>query len=198
MIKIICLTGLLACSVASGSISVSSLVGDKDGFGIAGMDPVPADGTEIYGMGLTQDPGDPPFMDIWGLEQGGGAFGSPIVYSHDFAALPDTVLSASLVIQHAGMGDSRGPWDVAINGVSIGQIGPDNADSTSIIETFVVPMAATTIGLTNIVTLTYLDSVGEGFAINFSELTAVVPEPMTVSLLGLGGLSLLRRRKRKT
>ena len=186
---------VIFCSAVTAGVSVSSLVGDKDGFGIPGMDPVPADGTSMSTSGPRRDVGDPVFMDDWGFEQQGGAFGSPIVYSHDFVSLPESFASASLTIQHAGMGDERGPWDVAVNGVSVGKIGVDNGGLTTVLEVFDIPLSAVTIGKANTVTLTYEDTQNEGYAINFSELTVVVPEPLTGGMLVVGGLCLLGRRK---
>jgi hypothetical protein len=183
-----------AASMAGADVVLSSLVGDKDGFGIEGMDPVPANGTEIFGQVLVQEAEDPAFMDMWGYEQVGGAFASPITYSHDFASLPGPVISAYLVIQHAGMGDDRGPWEVSVNGTVIGEIGPTNDDTASKVELFFSP---TVIGLSNEVILNYVDTLDEGFAINYSELVVqAIPEPSSIAMIGLvsGGTLFIRKR----
>lgn len=182
--KIIVIMILASCSVSwVAADTITSLVGDKDGFGIDGMAPVPANGTVIFGQSLVQEVEDPAFMDMWGFEQIGGAFGSPITYLHEFASLPGPVISAYLIVQHAGMGDQRGPWDVAVNGTSVGQIGPVNDGTSSKVELFFSP---TMIGLSNEITLTYLDALDEGFAINYSELVVeAIPEPASAAMIAL-------------
>lgn len=182
--------------MVSADVLLSSLYGDKDGFGIAGMDDVPSNGTVIFGQGLVQEVTDPAFMDTWGFEQNGGAFGSPITYTHDFGSLPGTVQSAYLIIQHAGMGDERGPWDVAVNGVFVGQIGTLNDETSSKVELF-IPNPASMIGVLNEITLTYQDTQDEGFAINYSELiVSAIPEPAAAAMVGLvAGCGVFIRRR---
>ena len=185
---------------------ITSLVGDKDGFGLGGgvpSVPGPADGTwSSWGGGFPDDNrggGDPAFTDIWEFEQNaGGPLSSPVSWTHSYG-LVGTPISATLTINEAGMSDARGPWDISVNSTSIGQIGvfPGADSQTFKILNFAVPTALLT--GTDTVTLTYMDTVGEGFAINFAELNVeTVPEPATVTLFALGvlGIAVGRRRYR--
>jgi hypothetical protein len=193
----------VAAGPALAAPTVVDLVGDKDGFGLpGGAPPVPVSGTwRGYGGAFGGDyrgAGDPPFTDIWEFQQTpGGPLSSPIVYTHSYS-LPAAVVSATLWINEAGMSDARGPWDVSYNGSSVGQIGVyPAADFESFkLLSFAIPTGLLTGSDT--VTLTYLDTVGEGFAINFSELSMnVIPAPGAIILGGIGAslVGWLRRRK---
>lgn len=109
-------------------------------------------------------------------------------------------MGAVLTIQTAGMSDGRGPWEVFLNDVLLGQI-LDNGSRTSLISTFDV--AASLLTGSDVLTLVYLTpDVGEGFSINFSELAirtaAAVPEPGTLALLGLGFVGMMAARRRRS
>ena len=186
---------LLVCSLGvplgSANAGTTSLVGDKDGFGLAGAPPVPISGTWTgFGGGFPQDnrtPGDPLFTDIWEFQQTpGGPLSSPISWVHAYS-LDGVPVGANLSINEAGMSDDRGPWDVAFNGTSLGQIGvfPGSDGETFKLLSFAVPTGL--LAGSDTVMLTYLDPQlqGEGFAINFSELVidTVPPIPAPGALL---------------
>jgi len=184
--------------------SVVDLVGDKDGFGLPGAPSVPVSGTWTgYGGAYGGDyrgVGDPLFTDIWEYQQtSGGPLSSPITYTHTYS-LPAGAVSATLSINESGMSDDRGPWDVSFNGTSLGQIGvyPAADNDTFKLLSFAVPTGLLTGSDT--VTLNYLDTASEGFAINFSELSidaSVVPVPGAI-ILGSVGVSIagwFRRRR---
>lgn len=187
------------------AVTITSLVGDKDGFGGLTADPVPTTGTWGGAGGLfpedRRDISDPLFTDIWEFQQTvGGPLVSPISMTFNYSLGLDIPVSAMFSINEAGMSDARGPWDVVFNGNSIGNIGTFAASED---ETFkLLSFAVDTSWLTgsDTVELVYLDTAPEGFAINFAELsieTSAIPEPATLLLLGIGlmGFAGIRRRK---
>lgn len=191
-------TRLLVSAVLIFSVSVvnaaviTSLVGDKDGFGISGLDAVPVDGTDT-GYGWDNNTAtDPYFTDVWGYTQ--NSLPSPITYDHTYDLSGHTAVSAILAIQDTGMGDaSDRTWEVLFNGTQVGTIGPNKGGTTSFINTFIIDALLLTGSDT--VTLNYLGPNGfEGYAINFSELTiqaSPVPLPAAVWLFGSGLLGLM-------
>jgi len=185
-------------AIAPASVDHVDVVGDKDGFGVISIVDVPLDGTDMWALAgqMQQEPGDPGFTDRWMNVQECEGPESSIVYTHNFDPFNDPVISASLVIQHAGMANGPGTyWNVKVNGVLVGTIGPDNPYNASKIEEFEIPVEL--IGTVNEITLTYSvsDSSDEIFAINFSELTVVTPEPASIALLAMGSLALLRKKR---
>lgn len=183
----------------SNAATITSLVGDKDGFGLPGAPAVPADGTlwrdQLGGVFFTdyRDAGDlanAPFTDIW-------FSGSAISYTHTYSLAGLTPTSAQLSLQIAGVADSpvtpRGPWDVFANGTLLGQI-PQNFDANAFQEikiyTFNMPTALVT-GSDSILLNINVPSIGDGYSINYSELTInAVPEPSALALAGLSVLAL--------
>jgi hypothetical protein len=198
------LSAALACILATANVAnaavITSLVGDKDGFGVASLPAVPANGTVIFNAGQVTELADPIAHDQWAnnIEDG-----SSLSYTHSYALGGFSALSALLTIQTAGMSDGRGPWDVFWNSTKVGQIlNNGSSGTTSLISSFAISTALLTGSDT--LRLDYLTpSVGEGFSINFSELVITttdeisVPEPTTLGLMGLGliGLGFARRRK---
>jgi hypothetical protein len=181
--------------------TITSLVGDKDGFGVAGLDAVPVDGTETgYGWD-NRTTSDPEFTDVWGYTQ--NSLPSPIVYDHTYDLSGYTAVSAILNIQDSGMGDGTDrTWEVLFNGASVGTIGPNKGGTTSFINSFIIDVLLLTGNDT--ITLNYLGPNGaEGYAINFSELTIQanpVPVPAAVWLFGSGLLGLMgfNSKRKKT
>jgi hypothetical protein len=186
--------------------TIDSLVGDKDGFGLAGAPAVPANGTlwrdTLGGAFFTdyRDAGDlanAPFTDIWNANVGP-------TYSHNYG-LVGTPLAALLSVQIAGVGDVGGPYDVLFNNINIGQI-PVNNTINGFQEvnlySWAVPVGLLTGADTVSLKINLPVSSGDGYIINFSELhirtqDGHVPEVTSafgLLSLGLAGLAGLKRK----
>lgn len=200
---------LLLCMAQSANAAlVTSLVGDKDGFGLPGAPAVPADGTlwetTLGGVFFTdyRDAGDvvnAPFTDQWFAD-------ADLSYVHAYSLGASTPVSAVLEVQTAGIADNRGPWDVLFNGTFVGQFTEDNGGSAfeqTKIWNFIIPIGLLT-GSDNVLLKINNPSVTDGYSINYSELSIVttpagVPEPSTC-LMGIGLIgcaAAARARKRK-
>lgn len=193
---------VVASPTTVSAVPISSLVGDKDGFGLSGAPAVPADGTlwlhdlgGVFGMDY-RDAGDlsnAPFTDRWFSD-------AAITYTHTYSLGGLTPISADLTIQIAGVADHRGPWDVFFNATLIGQI-PTNTSAKAyqviLTYTFVVNPSLLTEADTVLLNIN-VPTVTDGYSINFSELSiTAVPEPATLLLLSLGTVLLRRKHRAK-
>lgn len=181
-------------SLAAAGPAWADLVGDKDCFGLGGAC---ADGTLYRSLGgsffsdyrSATDLTNAPFTDFWGSDAG-------ISYAHSGTAGQ----TATLTLRIAGVADNRGPWDVFGDGVLLGQI-PTNTSTSGFEEvltyTFSVGAGLMADGQLNVLLNINVPSVGDGYSVDYSELssTSTVPEPVTGALvaLGLAGLALRKR-----
>jgi hypothetical protein len=172
---------------------VTSLVGDKDGFGIPGAPAVPADGTlwrdDLGGVFFAdyRDAGDlanAPFTDIWDTPGG-------FSYTHTYTLGGLIPTSAVLDIQIAGIGDIEDPpYPVYVDSTVVGHIpdreGIPNAFQEVLLYSFNVPTSL----IDGSESISVSGTGGDGYCINFSELR-IIPEPSTLALLGMGAVGLL-------
>jgi hypothetical protein len=193
---------LALAAPAVHAATFTSLVGDKDGFG--GQITPETAGADTGASFDNRTASDPLFTDVYLFEQDGGVGASPVTYTHSYMIpVTETPVSATLTIFETGMADDRGPWDVDFNGTVVGQIvGPAFSSTLSKFHTFSIDVSLLTGADT--VSLIYLDTVGEGYAIDYSELTietrttGVIPLPAALPMLlsALAGVACVARRKR--
>ncbi|WP_169569347.1 hypothetical protein [Sneathiella limimaris] len=174
----------LSSVAIANAATVSSLVGDIDGFG--GATAPGAVGVDT-GFGFDNRSGDPLFTDVWLYEQDGGVASSPVDYSHAYDLAGGTATSATLSIMESGMANNRGPWNILFNGTLIGSISNTSA-TLSTLHTFSVALDLLT-GTSDEISLVYLDTAAEGYAIDYSLLeieVSAVPLPAALPLYGAG------------
>lgn len=179
-------TAALCAVLSAPAMAQSSLIGDKDCFGLGGSC---AEGTlwrdDLGGTFFTnyQGAGDPSFTDKWDAD-------ANITYFHDYTL--GAASSAALTISTAGIADNRGPWAVFFNGTNIGEFTVNtnaNAFQEVRLFTFAVPTALLT-GHDQIL-LAINTTVNDGYSIDYSELNiTAVPEPETLALM-LAGLAVV-------
>ena len=124
-----------------------------------------------------QGPGDPPFTDKWSSDVAPS-------YVHSFTP-PPAITSASLTVRLAGVADNRGPWDVLVNNVVIGQIPVNaslNADQEVRTYTWLIPTGLVT-GVQSIILNINVPTINDGYSIDYSELT-IQGASRVVSLVG--------------
>ena len=186
---------LSAAVVAAGmgtaaSAAVVDLIGDKDCFGTGGAC---AEGSALPGWGVvTQGVGDPAFTDIHTFS------GGTTSWTHSFGAGAYT--GGTLSIRTAGIADIAGPYDVLVDGVSVGMM-PFDGFGHILVETFTFAVDASLLA-DGMAMVSFDSSSGDSWAIDYSELTAdmsAIPVPASLPLLGgallFGGWVARRRRK---
>jgi|SRR5271157_3592525 PEP-CTERM motif len=201
-------TAIAALMVSAASASVMSLYGTINCFGLPGVTSCPD--TSLWETGLggvfftdyrnAYDLANAPATDIW-TAPGNVSWTQP-TYS------PAGATSASLSIRIAGIADVNtdgggGNYPVLFDGTNIGII-PDNTNANAFQEvltyTYSVPVAL----LTGTDTVELETSTGDGFIIDYSQLTinTSVPEPASIGLLLVGlasvGGVLIRRSQNKS
>lgn len=179
---------------APASAAVLSIAGDADCFGLGGSC---ADGTlwrdQLGGTFFTSNagPGDPAGTDSWdsfsnpgyALTYGGGGTG------------------LSIEVKTAGIADDRGPYEVFLNGTSIGQITTNSSTNAfQEVRTFSFAIAANLLLANNTVLIdTSNNNVGDGFSIDYVSLVGAggIPEPATwaMMILGFGAAGAAVRRR---
>lgn len=182
---------LALASVSSAAITITDLIGDKDGFGLG----VPiASGEHYLDYGGYwwcdyRDPGDPPFTDTWSqLED--CTFDRSWTHSYDLD-IGDFILdSATLEIFVAGIADYL-EWtaEVIVDGISVGTIpgiGVSHSDPFAPVDpyphdltrllTFDIPLDLIN-GSESVMLDVYDEDCRDGYIVDYSELTVTAVEP---------------------
>lgn len=199
MKKLALLTLIPATMATSASaVSVVSMYGDQDNFGLTAPGPNVPDGTrwrdDLGGVFFTnyQTGGDPVHTDKW------DSTNDPS-FVHTYS-LPGAAISASLELHLAGVADDRGPYDVLFNNTVVGQIptyvDADNFQKTRTL-TFGINTALLTGSDTVLLQISGPNNNGDGYSFDYSKLTVeAVPEPGTMAAIGLGLAAMARKRRK--
>ena len=205
--------GVLMLTVfCCGLSQANSLLGDKDGFGMGLLEgDIRSAGSSEFDM---READDPYFTDVWPASSGVGSY--TFSYTHSFPVPPIQITEAELKLFTLGIQDG----DTQVFGSNTDVLlfidnmevlhafdnidqfdnypGIGWAESASIV-TIDIPSAMLNAFDDGIVTIKFeVKQLGtavsiDGFAIDYSELI-FVPEPATLLLLALGGLTLRRRK----
>ena len=183
-LMLLCAVALLGFPALSSADTVS-LLGDKDCFGLGGSC---ADGSryvaDLGGVYFqnNQQAGDPSFTDYWDTP-------GSVSYTHTYG-VPSGATAATLEVKIAGIHDinTADTYSVLFDGTQVGII-PVNSDLSAFEEVltydFNIPLSL----LTGTDTVSWSGTSGDGYSIDYSQLTvttAAVPEPTTLLLLGSG------------
>lgn len=182
--------GTLAATPVAAA-PVTSLLGDKDCFGTGG---VCAEGAWLPGgWTIFSTASDPAFMDR--------VINTSNTQSWTHTLVAGSYTSATLQFRTAGIADIAGPYSVFVDGVLVGAMPLDGAGHIEV-QTFSFAIDPLLLA-DGAATVSFKPNASDSWAIDYAQIVAdartSVPEPATLSLLGLSlaGLAALRRTSRQ-
>lgn len=177
---------VLSAAPASAQVSLD-LLGDKDCFG-SGLTCLEGSSLGSWGV-VSQDGSDPVWQDELTNTD------ATQTWTHSFSP---GVASAFLEFRTAGIADIRGPYDVFVDGLIVGQM-PLDGFGHILVETFTFALPGSVLA-DGMIQVSFTPDLADSWAIDYSEVVSrsvVTPEPGTMALfaMGLVGMGFVARRR---